>query len=377
MAILKIKNGSQWVDIPSIIGPPGPEGSPGISPAVAVNDISDGHRVTITDVTGPHSFDVLNGTDGQAGPAGKDGKDGVDGSHGSPGTDGTTFTPAVSAEGVISWTNDGGKTNPQPVNVKGPQGEQGIQGVKGDKGDTGEQGPKGDTGVPGPTGPKGDKGDKGDTGQGVASGGTTGQYLKKASSTDYDTEWASFANATQSADGLMSATDKTKLDGLPASAAVPGSIAIIVDGDTAGAAVTPGSYAYIKNNTHGLTEGLYKNKSSSTFPTSGGMADSTTFEAVSGGGLNSLNSKIVIKHETLPFESDTPFTVTGNGNVNVYGGTNGTTVYIRVNTAQGEKTKQIAVSGGAFDRIPVSNGDKVSYSGGIWSSANVTYIDFA
>lgn len=68
------------------------------------------------------------------------------------------------------------------------------------------------------------------------------------------------------------------------------SIAIIVDGDTAKTAVTPGAYAYIKNNTHGLAEGLYKNKSSSAFPTSGGTADGTVFEAVSGGGLNILNN---------------------------------------------------------------------------------------
>lgn len=47
---------------------------------------------------------------------------------GPQGDDGTTFTPAVSAEGVISWTNDGGKTNPQPVNIKGPQGPQGPAG---------------------------------------------------------------------------------------------------------------------------------------------------------------------------------------------------------------------------------------------------------
>lgn len=38
-------------------------------------------------------------------------------------SDGTTFTPSVSSEGVISWTNDGGRTNPQSVNIKGPQGD--------------------------------------------------------------------------------------------------------------------------------------------------------------------------------------------------------------------------------------------------------------
>lgn len=50
------------------------------------------------------------------------------------------YTPSVSADGVISWTNDNGKENPEPVNIKGPKGD------KGDKGDTGATGPKGDKG---------------------------------------------------------------------------------------------------------------------------------------------------------------------------------------------------------------------------------------
>ena len=44
---------------------------------------------------------------------------------------GTTFTPSVSAEGVISFTNDGGLTNPSSVNITGPQGPQGAQGPQG------------------------------------------------------------------------------------------------------------------------------------------------------------------------------------------------------------------------------------------------------
>lgn len=86
---------------------------------------------------------------------------------------GTTFTPAVSAEGILSWTNDGKKDNPESVNIKGPkgdkgdtgatgpQGEQGIQGVQGIQGPQGEKGEKGDTGA------KGDKGDKGDVGSSI------------------------------------------------------------------------------------------------------------------------------------------------------------------------------------------------------------------
>ena len=53
----------------------------------------------------------------------KNGADGTNGTNGSDGIDGTTFTPSVSAEGVISWTNDGGKTNPPSVSIKGNQGD--------------------------------------------------------------------------------------------------------------------------------------------------------------------------------------------------------------------------------------------------------------
>lgn len=53
----------------------------------------------------------------------------------------------------------------------------------------GEQGPVGADGVQGPQGPAGAIGPQGDSGPGVASGGTTGQILAKASDNDYDTQW--------------------------------------------------------------------------------------------------------------------------------------------------------------------------------------------
>ena len=71
--------------------------------------------------------------------------------------------------------------------------------------------------------------------------------------------------------------------------AMENGIAIIVNGDTCATAVPPGGYAYIKNNTHGLAEGLYRNKSNSAFPTSGGTANSTVFESASI-GANMLSS---------------------------------------------------------------------------------------
>jgi hypothetical protein len=33
---------------------------------------------------------------------------------------GATFIPSVSEDGIISWENDKGLTNPQPVSIKGP-----------------------------------------------------------------------------------------------------------------------------------------------------------------------------------------------------------------------------------------------------------------
>lgn len=47
------------------------------------------------------------------------------------GEDGITYTPTVSSDGVISWTNNGGLENPEPVSIKGDKGE------KGDAGDPG------------------------------------------------------------------------------------------------------------------------------------------------------------------------------------------------------------------------------------------------
>ncbi|NBI10270.1 hypothetical protein D1641_09640 [Colidextribacter sp. OB.20] len=57
-------------------GPPGSDGDPGakgdpgedgFSPTVAVSDIAGGHRVTITDASGPKAFDVMDGQGGSSG----------------------------------------------------------------------------------------------------------------------------------------------------------------------------------------------------------------------------------------------------------------------------------------------------------------------
>ena len=118
------------------------------------------------------------------------------GPKGDTGEKGITFTPSVSSDGVISWTNDKGAENPESVNIKGEKGdtgETGPQGPKGETGATGPQGPKGDTGATGPqglkgdtgaTGPQGPKGDTGETGPQGPKGDTGATGPQGASGTD-------------------------------------------------------------------------------------------------------------------------------------------------------------------------------------------------
>lgn len=63
----------------------------------------------------------------------------VAGTFGSYGEDGATFTPKVSEDGTLSWTNDKNRPNPATVNIKGE---------KGDQGDIGPQGPPGESVTP-------------------------------------------------------------------------------------------------------------------------------------------------------------------------------------------------------------------------------------
>ena len=92
----------------------------------------------------------VQGVQGEKGEKGATGPQGPTGATGPRGDTGPYFTPAVDASGNLSWTNNGSLSNPQTVNIRGPQGEKGD---KGDKGDTGAQGPKGDTGPAGQDAP--------------------------------------------------------------------------------------------------------------------------------------------------------------------------------------------------------------------------------
>ena len=65
------------------------------------------------------------------------------------GENGATFTPSVSAGGVLSWTNDKGLANPAPVNIKGEKGDTGPAGANGSPGKDGSDGKPGQDGKDG------------------------------------------------------------------------------------------------------------------------------------------------------------------------------------------------------------------------------------
>ena len=146
-------------------GAAGAPGADGVTPTIGAN----GNWFLGSTDTGKPSRGVKGeqgakgekGDKGDTGAQGEPGKDGRPGAAGAPGATGTTFTPSVSADGTLSWTNDGGKTNPASVNIKGPQGVQGPQGEPGAKGETGAEGA---TGPEGPQGPRGEQGPQGEPG---------------------------------------------------------------------------------------------------------------------------------------------------------------------------------------------------------------------
>lgn len=139
-------------------GVEGPKGDPGVTPNIQVGTtttLEAGSQATVTQrgtAENPiFDFGIPKGADGSGSGSGENG---------------ATYTPDVSEDGMLSWTNDKGLPNPDPVNIKGPQGDPGEDGTNGANG------------------------------QGVPTGGTAGQILVKNSDADYDTMWKNFGGIT-------------------------------------------------------------------------------------------------------------------------------------------------------------------------------------
>lgn len=155
-------------------GPPGPKGDP-----FSYGDFTEEQLEALTGPAGPQGPTGPQGIQGQPGPQGPQGIPGETGATGPQGPAGPYFSPAMSKDGWLSWQNNGGLSNPEPVNLMGPQGAPGQTGnpgpqgepgptgppgPQGEKGKTGATGPQGPQGVQGPIGPQGPPGPQGETG---------------------------------------------------------------------------------------------------------------------------------------------------------------------------------------------------------------------
>ena len=146
-------------------GPPGPKGDP-----FSYGDFTEEQLEALTGPAGPQGPTGPQGIQGQPGPQGPQGIPGETGATGPQGPAGPYFSPAMSKDGWLSWQNNGGLSNPEPVNLMGPQGapgqtgNPGPQGEPGPTGPPGPQGEKGETGATGPQGPQGIQGPVGATG---------------------------------------------------------------------------------------------------------------------------------------------------------------------------------------------------------------------
>ena len=167
-----------------IQGERGQDGAVGITPAIVVHvkTLAAGEEATVEQSGSPEVPLITLGI-----PRGADGTNGQNGSDGVNGKNGYTFTPAVSPEGVLSWSNDGNLPNPEPIDIKGPKGDQGEKGENGENGSDGVDGKNGYTFTPAVSpegvlswsndgnlhnpepvdlkGPKGDQGEKGENGR--------------------------------------------------------------------------------------------------------------------------------------------------------------------------------------------------------------------
>lgn len=155
-------------------GPPGPKGDP-----FSYGDFTEEQLEALTGPAGPQGPTGPQGIQGQPGPQGPQGIPGETGATGPQGPAGPYFSPAMSKDGWLSWQNNGGLSNPDPVNLMGPQGAPGQTGnpgpqgepgptgppgPQGEKGETGATGPQGPQGIQGPIGPQGEQGPQGKPG---------------------------------------------------------------------------------------------------------------------------------------------------------------------------------------------------------------------
>lgn len=165
-------------------GAPGAPGADGFSPTATVSKVGNTATITITDENGTTTAAIYDGA------TGADGADGADGSK----IWNTTVEPLESMTGTFTFqvSDLSGASGTPAVGdlifygsayypIASITGHSIVDRQAIANYEASIRGADGATGATGPQGP---------AGPGVPAGGTTGQVLKKASGTDYDTEWA-------------------------------------------------------------------------------------------------------------------------------------------------------------------------------------------
>ena len=240
-------------------GPAGPTGPEGPANILSIGTVTKGDSAKVTiDGNTPNqtlNFVLPKGDKGDAGPQGPTGPAGPTGPVGPQGPigKGLTILGEKNNEGELpssgnlgdgwlikgnlyvwqgtKWLNVG--------NIKGPKGDDGQpgqQGPPGPKGADGVAGPTGPTGPAGPTGPKGNDGQPGTTdynqlqnkpdlsiyqpkevGKGLSSFDYNLAAKQKVDGIPLNAQYTdtTYSNATESAPGLMSPSDKSQLKRLP------------------------------------------------------------------------------------------------------------------------------------------------------------------
>lgn len=127
---------------PNLRGPQGEIGPQGESAASAINprgdyDVNADPHYTVSDyITSAEGNTYVCKKDNPDNVAPTDGTindefwqilalrgaQGIAGKDGEKGSDGVTFTPSIDANGVLSFTNNGGLENPEPIDIKGDNG---------------------------------------------------------------------------------------------------------------------------------------------------------------------------------------------------------------------------------------------------------------
>lgn len=122
-------------DLPFFSRVTGDDGKNGVSPTITITDIEGGHKLTIVDVNGTKTVDILNGVNG------KNGDNGINGTNGVDGKDGRGIQAlAINEKGelVVTYTDSTQTTIGTVVGNDGQDGTPGSNGIDGTNGTDGK-----------------------------------------------------------------------------------------------------------------------------------------------------------------------------------------------------------------------------------------------